>query len=161
MKRMVPAALALALICGAAQAEEGEANRDEGKVRRVLLLSVDGLHRQDLARWVKGHPGSALARLSRSGVTYSAAKAPTPSDSVGYLREPALRGTKGSKEDQKGFFLRGQAGGVTNAVHTASDIPISVYSTGSDAWKKFVGVQKNTDVFFKAMEAALSGGQED
>ena len=80
--------------------------------------------------------------------------------SKGYVKEPAERGTKGSKQDKNGFFLRGQAGGVTNAVHTASDVPISAYSTGSDAWKRFVGVQTNTDVFFKAMKAALPGPED-
>lgn len=80
--------------------------------------------------------------------------------SKGYVNEPAERGTKGSAEDKNGFFLRGQAGGVTNAVHTASDIPISAYSSGGEAWKKFVGVQTNTDVFFRLMES-LVAGQED
>jgi alkaline phosphatase len=75
----------------------------------------------------------------------------------GYVGEPAQRGTQGSLEDANGFFMRGQAGGVTNAVHTASDIPISVYSSGSYAWTRFVGVQRNTDVFFKAMQAVFSG----
>ena len=78
----------------------------------------------------------------------------------GYASEPAQRGTKGSLEDKNGFFLRGQAAGVSNAVHTASDIPISAYSSGGNAWTKFVGVQRNTDVFFKLMSAVLSG-QDD
>ena len=93
MKTTAPAALALALICGAAHADEDEGNRGEGKVHHVLLLSVDGLHRQDLSRWVKGHPGSALALLSRSGVTYSAARAPTPSDSFPGLLALVTGGT--------------------------------------------------------------------
>ena len=38
----------------------------------------------------------------------------------------------------------------TNAVHTASDIPLTAYGTG--AWQ-FVGVQDNTSVFFKIMRA--------
>jgi alkaline phosphatase len=74
----------------------------------------------------------------------------------GYVSEPAERGSKGIAEDRNGFFLRGQAGGVANAVHTASDIPISAYSSGSQAWRKFVGVQRNTDVFFKLMESMVS-----
>jgi alkaline phosphatase len=54
-----------------------------------------------------------------------------------------------SRDNQKGFFLRGQAGGRTAAVHTASDVPISAYSSGRKAWLLFTGVQENTDVFFK------------
>ncbi len=77
-----------------------------------------------------------------------------------YVKEPAERGTKGNREDANGFFIRGQAGGVTNAVHTASDIPISAYSSGSQAWRKFVGVQRNTDVFFKLMESVVPGDEE-
>src|SRR6266478_4285487 len=33
-------------------------------VRRVLLLSVDGLHGLDLANFVRSHPNSALAKLT-------------------------------------------------------------------------------------------------
>jgi len=56
-----------------------------------------------------------------------------------------------------GFFLRGQAVGRDQAVHTAADIPLSAYSShGSRAWQRFVGVQTNTDVFFKVMQSVLS-----
>ena len=72
---------------------------------------------------------------------------------AGYAGEPVQRAAVGLKEDQSGLFIRGQAAGKEQAVHTASDVPISAYSSGSDAWRKFVGVQKNTDVFFKLMEA--------
>src|SRR5262249_21747900 len=47
----------------------------------VLLLSVDGLHASDLARWAAEHPGSNLAALSHRGFTYANASASTPSDS--------------------------------------------------------------------------------
>jgi Type I phosphodiesterase / nucleotide pyrophosphatase len=49
--------------------------------RRVLLISVDGLHELDLAKWITGHPSSTLAKLAASGVNYTAAHTPTPSDS--------------------------------------------------------------------------------
>ena len=52
-----------------------------------------------------------------------------------------------------GFFLYGQVPG-DQAVHTASDIPISAYGRGS---AQFTGVMDNTDVFFKAMQAVLGG----
>lgn len=63
-------------------------------------------------------------------------------------------------ESRFGFFIRGQAAGRTQAVHTASDIPVSVYSTGpkgqrSHVSQRFSGVQTNVDVFFKLMRAAL------
>ena len=69
----------------------------------------------------------------------------------GYPPSPLQRSA-----DRSGFFIRGQAA-ADQAVHTASDVPISAYSTGSDAWRRFVGVQRNTDVFFKLMEATASG----
>ena len=44
---------------------------------------------------------------------------------------------------------------LPQAVHTATDVPISAYSSGSKAYELFVGVQQNTDVFFKLLSAAL------
>jgi alkaline phosphatase len=69
----------------------------------------------------------------------------------GYGSEPIQR-----LSDQSGFYLRGHVTGG-QAVHTASDIPVSAFSSGGDWWKDFVGVQTNTDVFFKLMRAALDG----
>jgi alkaline phosphatase len=54
-----------------------------------------------------------------------------------------------------GYFIRGQAVGKEQAVHTASDIPVSVYCPRARAAQQFVGVQRNTDVFFKLMNAAM------
>ncbi len=70
----------------------------------------------------------------------------------GYATLPELRSI-----DQTGFFVRGQLNGEGQAVHTAADIPVSAYSTGNQAWRRFVGVQRNTDVFFKLMHGALAG----
>ncbi len=50
-------------------------------IAHVLLLSIDGMHAVDLGRFVAGHPNSALAQLSQSGVTFANAQAPYPSDS--------------------------------------------------------------------------------
>jgi alkaline phosphatase len=68
-----------------------------------------------------------------------------------YGAEPVLR----TPEKDRGFFIRGQATGRGQAVHTASDIPVSAYSTGSRVDQEFTGVQTNTDIFFKLMRAAL------
>lgn len=53
----------------------------DDRVRHVLLVSVDGLHALDVARFVKDHPNSALAELAQHGVTYSNARTPANSDS--------------------------------------------------------------------------------
>ena len=52
-----------------------------GGIRHVLLISVDGLHQQDLTWYVQNYPHSLLATLDRRGVEYSNAQTPFPSDS--------------------------------------------------------------------------------
>jgi hypothetical protein len=70
----------LALAALAASASSAAA-ADHHEVKHVLLVSVDGLHALDVARFVESHPHSALAELSRHGVTYSDARTPASSDS--------------------------------------------------------------------------------
>ena len=53
----------------------------DGPIKRVLLISVDGLHALDLTNYVAAHPTSTLARLSRHGKTYTNASSSQPSDS--------------------------------------------------------------------------------
>jgi alkaline phosphatase len=55
--------------------------------------------------------------------------------------------------DTNGFTITGHIDG-TSAAHTAGDIPLSAVGRGS---KAFTGVQDNTDVFFKIMQAAVGG----
>jgi hypothetical protein len=52
-----------------------------GAIKHVLLISVDGLHQQDLAWYVHSYPDSVLAHLYRDGLEYSSAMTPFPSDS--------------------------------------------------------------------------------
>lgn len=73
----------------------------------------------------------------------------------GYPGEPIER-----SENQFGFYIRGQAAGKGQAVHTASDIPISAYSSDSKAYELFFGVQQNTDVFFKLLNAAVKDNDD-
>jgi alkaline phosphatase len=70
---------------------------------------------------------------------------------AGYAGQPFNR------SNAEGFFIRGQAIGRDQAVHTATDIPISAYSPRAVVAQQFVGVQRNTDVFVKLMRAALGG----
>ncbi|HEY5751512.1 MAG TPA: alkaline phosphatase [Chthoniobacterales bacterium] len=51
------------------------------------------------------------------------------------------------------FLVTGQVNGST-AVHTANDIPLSAYGAGA---AMFHGTIDNTDVFFKAAQAAIAG----
>ncbi|MDE2384852.1 MAG: alkaline phosphatase family protein [Alphaproteobacteria bacterium] len=50
-------------------------------VKHVLLLSVDGLHEQDLSLFAKANPDSAFAKLMAHGVHFSNASTAKPSDS--------------------------------------------------------------------------------
>ncbi|GGR35276.1 phosphodiesterase [Deinococcus ruber] len=62
-------------------------------VKHVLLISVDGLHEQDLRLFVTSHPNSALSTLSKRGLTYSQAQSSMPSDSFPGLLALVTGGT--------------------------------------------------------------------
>ena len=70
----------LALAAGGVVGTAGPAAAD-APVQHVVLVSVDGLHAGDLARYVAAHPSSALAALTRTGTTYTAARTASLSDS--------------------------------------------------------------------------------
>jgi len=76
----VTAALGGAAVASAATGQPGGEGQSGG-VRHALLISVDGLHQQDLAWYVKNNPRSVLAALGHQGVEYSNAETPFPSDS--------------------------------------------------------------------------------
>jgi arylsulfatase A-like enzyme len=65
----------------------------ESGIQHVLLVSVDGLHAVDLERWIAQHPLSTLAQLARTGVRYTDAHTPTPSDSFPGLLALVTGGT--------------------------------------------------------------------
>jgi len=50
-------------------------------IKHVLLISVDGMHQQDLTWYVDNYPDSTLATLDHEGLEYSDAMTPFPSDS--------------------------------------------------------------------------------
>jgi Type I phosphodiesterase / nucleotide pyrophosphatase len=82
-KRIVRLAMVCGLI-GAAASAPGRAQDGDhlhGKIKHVLLISVDGLHALDLSNYVASHPQSTLAHLSGHGFTYTNASTSTPSDS--------------------------------------------------------------------------------
>jgi Type I phosphodiesterase / nucleotide pyrophosphatase len=109
------ALLALASVCSAgtavAQNDFNHGNNDynhgnHGRIRRVLLISIDGMHAADFANCVKGvssvNSGNpycpALAALGKTGINYVAASTSKPSDSFPGLTaiitggSPALTG---------------------------------------------------------------------
>lgn len=86
---------ALALLAGTALATAAQADIDH-----VLLISVDGLHALDVARYIESNPGSAFAELAKHGVTYSNARTPANSDSFPGL----LALVTGGSPVSHGFF---------------------------------------------------------
>ncbi|MGO8673734.1 MAG: alkaline phosphatase family protein [Capsulimonadaceae bacterium] len=50
-------------------------------VHHVLLISIDGFHAIDLAKFIRANPSSALAQLSAAGTTFTNASQVTPDDS--------------------------------------------------------------------------------
>ena len=89
MWRAVPVAVSAAMVlggttlAGAATGQPGQGGTGHsGGIRHVLLISVDGLHQQDLTWYVRNDPHSVLAALAAHGVVYSKAETPFPSDSA-------------------------------------------------------------------------------
>jgi Type I phosphodiesterase / nucleotide pyrophosphatase len=66
---------------------------DDFTSRHILLISVDGMHAVDLARYVRAYPHSPLAELSEIGVTYRNASTSRPSDSFPGLLSMVTGGT--------------------------------------------------------------------
>ncbi|MDA8095234.1 MAG: alkaline phosphatase family protein [Betaproteobacteria bacterium] len=62
-------------------------------VGHVLMISVDGLHAQDLRLFIRAHPRSALATLARDGVVYGGAHTVAPADSFPGLLALVTGGT--------------------------------------------------------------------
>jgi hypothetical protein len=81
-----PAAVGLAVVSATAlgtllilPANARAANpTSEHKSNHVLLISVDGMHQSDLDWYVAQHPGSALAKLTRSGPSTAMRRPRTP-----------------------------------------------------------------------------------
>jgi len=103
-KTLISLSLVVAFLTGITFAEDNE--RHHGHIKRVLLISIDGMHAVDFANCANGintaNNGDpycpALAALSRSGINYVAATTSKPSDSFPGLTaivtggSPALTG---------------------------------------------------------------------
>jgi Type I phosphodiesterase / nucleotide pyrophosphatase len=80
LNRLIAIGVGLGLLAAGPCNADGLADNNH-HVKRVLLISVDGLHALDLANYVNSHPQSTLAELSEHGVTYTNAATSSPSDS--------------------------------------------------------------------------------
>src|SRR5215469_13294818 len=61
--------------------QPARANDSHGKIRHVLLISVDGLHEVDVTNYMTFHSKSAFSRLRQNGVSYTNVATSRPSDS--------------------------------------------------------------------------------
>jgi hypothetical protein len=68
------------------------ARGSEPQAKHVLLISVDGLHQSDLMWYVGTHRDSTLASLVKSGVEFTNAQTPFPSDSFPGMTGPMTGG---------------------------------------------------------------------
>src|SRR5690242_13709180 len=75
------AAAVLGLLAAVPAAVPARAHPQPAPASHVLLISIDGMHQQDLDWYVRTHPNSTLARLTASGTSYRNARTPFPSDS--------------------------------------------------------------------------------
>ncbi|AGK49676.1 type I phosphodiesterase / nucleotide pyrophosphatase family protein [Burkholderia thailandensis MSMB121] len=74
-------ALAFASVASAATVQDRDHDSRLANAKRVLLVSIDGLHEQDVARCIGANTCPNLALLAKSGVTYTNAHTPGLSDS--------------------------------------------------------------------------------
>src|ERR1700722_11644413 len=105
MKKVV-ALLSMAMVCSAVSAIAQDNDWHQGRIKHVLLISVDGMHAVDFANCANGistvNNGQpycpALAALGKTGINYVAASTSKPSDSFPGLEaiitggSPALTG---------------------------------------------------------------------
>jgi Type I phosphodiesterase / nucleotide pyrophosphatase len=90
----VPAVLLLALLgpAGLLFAQQP----GTGKIRHVLVISIDGMHAVDLANFIKSEPDSALARLSKTAIIYTQATTAKPSNTLSGMMSIATGGSPNS-----------------------------------------------------------------
>ena len=90
LRAVIAAAGVAALLGGTTLASAAAAASHSGQsgswwlidqIRHVLLISVDGMHQQDLAWYVRTYPQSVLAGLVGNGIEYNHAETTIPSDS--------------------------------------------------------------------------------
>src|SRR5450631_1924741 len=79
MRNRLSVVAAAAIMSGAGAVH---ADGNESEIRHVLMVSVDGMHQQDLARCLRDRTCPHIAELAEHGVVYNEARTPGLSDSV-------------------------------------------------------------------------------
>jgi alkaline phosphatase len=78
-----------------------------------------------------------------------------PTTGTSYGTNVSLLPAAPLNRDANGYTITGQIAG-TSAAHTAADVPVYSFGRGSSL---YAGTMDNTDVFFKAMQAAIGGAK--
>jgi hypothetical protein len=74
-------AVSMALSATAVSANTDHEAQENSAIKHVLLISVDGLHQNDLDWFVQNNPNSAMAAMVTNGISYNNARTQFPSDS--------------------------------------------------------------------------------
>lgn len=105
LKRSVLSAVALGSLVACSSGERSQETLGENTsavattvtpnagLRRVLVLSIDGMHAVDLYKWVTNNPRSNIARLYQKGIDYPNATTTTPSGGLPGILALATGGT--------------------------------------------------------------------
>src|SRR5579863_9116208 len=117
LKKQIAAIALSYLLLGGTLSQPARAGDDElhGRIKHVLLISIDGMHAVDFANCVASQTCPQLAALGKTGVTYTRTTTSRPSDSF-----PGLMAlvTGGSPKTVGAFYDvaydRGLAPGICN-----------------------------------------------
>ncbi len=121
--------------------------RDAGAVARVLLVSVDGLHEEDVARCIAASTCPHIAALAATGVRYTNAATPGLSDSFPGLAALLTGGTPRSA----GLFYDVSYDRTLYA-------PGDVHCTGATGWNMVLDETVGIDAFNGGGAIHLDGG---
>ncbi len=91
-KTLISLAVSMAVAGSAVAATKNSATTNSSTIKHVLLISVDGLHQNDLDWFVQQNHNSTLATIVNNGIKYTNASTPFPSDSFPGLVAQATGG---------------------------------------------------------------------
>jgi hypothetical protein len=135
--------------------------------KHVVLISVDGLHQNDLMWFVRHNPTSTLASLVKNGVEYSNAMTPFPSDSfpglVGQVTggNPSSTGIYYDVTYNRALLAPGttSCAGVTPGTVVAFDESIDMDSSRLDAGQNIAGLYNDIPASYSLI-SQLSGNPQ-
>jgi alkaline phosphatase len=106
-------------------------------------------------RMVVGYAANADRKEDFLTNPYPLRDSQQPTSGTAYGANIAVLPSAPLNRDANGYTITGQVSG-TSAAHTAADVPVYSYGRGSVL---YAGTMDNTDVFFKAMQAAIGGSK--